>query len=757
MRKIALFAGALALLSSGASAGGYSNGPSGGGSPGGSNGQVQYNNSGAFGGITGVTTDGTVLSFGTGSASAPSFNFGTANTGFYGSATEWDVSVGGVQVISGTAQAFSEIANNANAQVNCNRIDSSPAAHAICALTAQSSNSATTLTPFGQITFTSTTVTAGSELGSMALRVMGGQGTAGLQSTVLAITGNSTAATVLSNFTRGGVTIGGGTNEGDKTLNVASGIYSNNVLAVDSSDNGTFATLAATGHTTFEGVTSTGATGTGKLVYDTSAALVTPAIGAATGTSLALGGCTLSSYSWCTTGTAGNKNTATGGVSLSATLMDGVWNTAGTATTNFPQLFIQPSGTTAATAYSTAGTGLGINCPNTSAWAFDIYAAGAQKSSLSCNGVFTAAGVTSTSSSLGLTAASAGYVQFASRALLRSPADGVFSIRNQAETNTDTLSVPCATATPCLQLGAADVDTGPVAQTLRSQGTLAGGTSNVAGANWTFIASPGKGTGAGGSFIFQTTPAGSTGTVVGTPTTALTIDSTQKVTIGGTTISSSGSIVAAGAIQVSAGAGGLIPAANASSTQPTFIPNLADQKAGIGANASGNVSIIADNATVATEMIRVTGTTVAMPTIASSSAAQTGTVCWTTGTGNLTVDTTTTCLLSLEESKDVLGNIDPMKALGEEMKLKPFWFSYKRGTNQTDHAVHAGLGAHQVESVDKRLVGYDAKGKLQGVRYADSVTSLNVAAIKGLQAEILTLKAANDNLQKRLSKLEHRK
>ena len=38
-------------------------------------------------------------------------------------------------------------------------------------------------------------------------------------------------------------------------------------------------TLSVTGHTTFEGVTSTGATGTGKLVYDTSPVLVTPALG----------------------------------------------------------------------------------------------------------------------------------------------------------------------------------------------------------------------------------------------------------------------------------------------------------------------------------------------------------------------------------------------------------------------------------------------------------------------------------------------
>ena len=37
--------------------------------------------------------------------------------------------------------------------------------------------------------------------------------------------------------------------------------------------------LSVTGHTTFEGVTSTGATGTGKLVYDTSPSFTTPALG----------------------------------------------------------------------------------------------------------------------------------------------------------------------------------------------------------------------------------------------------------------------------------------------------------------------------------------------------------------------------------------------------------------------------------------------------------------------------------------------
>lgn len=81
------------------------------------------------------------------------------------------------------------------------------------------------------------------------------------------------------------------------------------------------------------------------------------------------------------------------------------------------------------------------------------------------------------------------------------------------------------TAAASWQLGAADVDTNAaiVAQTLRSQGTLAGGTSDQAGKDWTYIASPGKGTGAGGKHIFQTAPAGSTGTTVNTLVAALTL------------------------------------------------------------------------------------------------------------------------------------------------------------------------------------------------------------------------------------------
>lgn len=50
--------------------------------------------------------------------------------------------------------------------------------------------------------------------------------------------------------------------------------------------------VTLTGHPTIEGVTSTGATGTGKIVYDGTPTLVTPVIGAAKATSLDISGAT---------------------------------------------------------------------------------------------------------------------------------------------------------------------------------------------------------------------------------------------------------------------------------------------------------------------------------------------------------------------------------------------------------------------------------------------------------------------------------
>ena len=79
-----------------------------------------------------------------------------------------------------------------------------------------------------------------------------------------------------------------------------------------------------------------------------------------------------------------------------------------------------------------------------------------------------------------------------------------------------------------LQLGAADA-AAPVAQTLQVQGVVAG-TSNTAGANFTIRGSDSTGNAAGGSIIFQVSPAGSSGTAQNAYATALTINSDRTAT-----------------------------------------------------------------------------------------------------------------------------------------------------------------------------------------------------------------------------------
>jgi len=86
-------------------------------------------------------------------------------------------------------------------------------------------------------------------------------------------------------------------------------------------------------------------------------------------------------------------------------------------------------------------------------------------------------------------------------------------------------------AAASLRLGAANA-AAPVAQTLGVQSVVAG-TSNTAGANWTLAGSQGTGTGAGGSIIFQTAPAGSSGTAQNALAAVLTLDSTKQAAFTG--------------------------------------------------------------------------------------------------------------------------------------------------------------------------------------------------------------------------------
>ncbi|HEY8138061.1 MAG TPA: hypothetical protein VIF61_09480, partial [Methylocystis sp.] len=114
-----------------------------------------------------------------------------------------------------------------------------------------------------------------------------------------------------------------------------------------------------------------------------------------------------------------------------------------------------------------------------------------------------------------------------------------------------------------IRIGGADAAS-PVAQTISFQNVLAG-TSNTAGVNTTFKASAGTGSAAGGSFIFQTALAGSSGTAQNGFTNALTIDG-----VNGTTLGSIG---------------------NTNAAQLTFTP-YSGNTVGLGVQASGSLLLM---------------------------------------------------------------------------------------------------------------------------------------------------------------------
>lgn len=157
-----------------------------------------------------------------------------------------------------------------------------------------------------------------------------------------------------------------------------------------------------------------------------------------------------------------------------------------------------------------------------------------------------------------------------------------------------------------------------------------------------------------------------------------------------------------------------------------------------------NILTTPNNSTTIAEQFRVNSTgivitgTLTATAIASNTGAQSGYLCYnTTAPGTITYDGTNTCLVSLEEYKDILEKID--NGLDIVQKLRPFWGKFKDGTPMTDKAVQPFFGAHQVESVDPRLVTYTEDGKLHGVRY-DHLTAVIVSALQEQQTQINALR-----------------
>jgi hypothetical protein len=243
---------------------------------------------------------------------------------------------------------------------------------------------------------------------------------------------------------------------------------------------------------------------------------------------------------------------------------------------------------------------------------------------------------------------------------------------------------------------------------------------------------------------------------------------TFAVLIGTTSVSSQGNVQAAGASQILWNARGILssPAVQqvqigaANSGSP--LAQTLSTSGGTGSNVAGaNLTIQSGRGTgnstgsllnlqtphattsgssnqTMTTQISMGDDTVSMPNLASSSAATTGTVCWTTG-GNLTVDTTLACLSSTRKIKQDIRDIDI--GLDTVLKLHPVAYHLKPAANPKHLGEQVGLIAEDVQAIDPRLVGLDSQGNVEGVRYMQ-LTAVLIKAIQDQQAQINALRGA---------------
>jgi hypothetical protein len=155
---------------------------------------------------------------------------------------------------------------------------------------------------------------------------------------------------------------------------------------------------------------------------------------------------------------------------------------------------------------------------------------------------------------------------------------------------------------------------------------------------------------------------------------------------------------------------------------------------GIGTTTLRNSAVLDVQGT-----LNVAASTIYFQTLTTSSAGQTGTVCSGTG-GLLTVDTTTTCLLSsMRFKKDIESS---PYGLAEVMKMQPRTFYYKDDRNGDVNLKRQQIGfiAEEMVNVVPDLVALEKDGKTPKSVAYQNLTAVLVKAVQEQQHEIDDLK-----------------
>lgn len=168
-----------------------------------------------------------------------------------------------------------------------------------------------------------------------------------------------------------------------------------------------------------------------------------------------------------------------------------------------------------------------------------------------------------------------------------------------------------------------------------------------------------------------------------------------------------------------------------------------------GAASNGSIDMYTSNSNgvLGTVSLGISSTgAVSMPKLAASSGATTGTMCWTTTTGNITINTTVACLASTRRIKQDIVPLDA--GLATVMALRPVSYHLRPEFNPTHEGEQIGLIAEEVIEVEPRLATVDEEGLPSAVRYQQAVAVL-VKAIQEQQGQIHALQQQINRLRER--------
>lgn len=236
-----------------------------------------------------------------------------------------------------------------------------------------------------------------------------------------------------------------------------------------------------------------------------------------------------------------------------------------------------------------------------------------------------------------------------------------------------------------------------------------------------------------GLVVLNNGPTFSTGTVTlpdGTTFGSASISFQTGFSVTTHGISSIGSLVATSA----SGFEALNQAATA--TVPTLMPNRASLTTGLGAQASGNMSLIAGGV----EIMRMISTGPLAITLPTDAATTDNTMCINTTTHIMSSGSGTLGICLGTSSKRFKYGIHPVTdGLSQIMNLKPDNFYYLSGYGDGGKREQYGFIAEDVVTILPKLVGLDKAGKPLNVDLVGMIPIL-VKAIQEQQIEIQKLK-----------------